>query len=846
MNMIVPPERRAVAATFVALALALSSACAKAPKVDYPVKPVPFTDVHLNDVFWAPRLESNRSVTIPHIFKMEEETGRLKNFELAKDALAGAADLKFCTNYPFDDSDVYKTIEAASYAMAAHPDRDLEKYVDGVIDRIASAQEPDGYLYTIRTIGGPPPVDWMGKARWSHLYMSHELYNLGHLYEAATAHYQATGKTSLLNIAIKSADLVAREFGPGKRTNPPGHEEIEIGLVKLYRATGQKKYLDLAKFFIDARGRPAGRVPYRGENGQQVLLYGEYSQDHKPFVEQAEAVGHAVRAGYLYAGAADVAALTGERAYLAALDKIWADVVGTKIYLTGGIGAAGAWEGYGPAYRLPNASAYAETCANIAVFLWNSRMFRLEEDAKYVDVMERILYNGVLSGISLSGDRFFYPNPLESYGQHQRVPWFGCACCPPNVARVLASVPGYIYAADGDKVYINLFAQGKANMTAGKAKLEIVQTTEYPWTGDVRIEVKPERPAPLSLHVRIPGWALGRPIPSDLYKYTDGPAPKPAAAGPAETKGAADVIAEPVVRTIEMPTVKVNGEPVDVILRKGYVVLDRTWQGGDVVEVSLPMPVRRVVANDKVEADRGRVAVERGPLVYCAEAPDNDGRVTNFILTDGAGLSAARADELLNGVVVIKGEAEALSEKAGRAVVEKKDITLIPYYAWANRGPGEMEVWIAREPAKARMAMEPGLAAKAAVTASEGAKGLKGVNDGYEPEGSADATRYVHWWPKKGGSEWVEYAFKEAVRVSETSVYWFDDTGGGSCRVPASWRLLYKSGDKWLPVAAAGPYRVAKDAWNTVRFAPVRTTGLRLEIEEQKDWSVGVHEWKVK
>jgi DUF1680 family protein len=834
----------AARALFLALAFAFSVTCARAPKADYPVKPVAFTDVHLTDVFWAPRLEANRAVTIPHIFKMEDETGRLKNFDLARDSLAGGTDLKFCTRYPFDDSDVYKTIEAASYAMATRPDPELEKYVDGVIDRIASAQEPDGYLYTIRTIGGPPPVDWMGKERWSHLYMSHELYNLGHLYEAAVAHYQATGKTSLLNIAIKSADLVTREFGPGKRTNPPGHEEIEIGLVKLYRATGRTKYLDLAKFFIDARGRPAGRVPYRGDNGQPLLLYGEYSQDHKPFVEQTEAVGHAVRAGYLYAGAADVAALTGDKAYLAALDRIWADVVGTKTYLTGGIGAAGAWEGYGPAYRLPNASAYAETCANIAAFLWNSRTFRLEEDAKYVDVMERILYNGVLSGISLSGDRFFYANPLESHGQHQRVPWFGCACCPPNVARVLASVPGYVYAGSDDKVYVNLFAQGTGKITAGKTKLEITQTTEYPWKGDVRIEVKPEKPAVLTLFVRIPGWALGHPIPSDLYKYTDGPAGRPAA-GQAGGKDAAEIVAEPPVRDVEMPAVKLNGQPMDLVLQKGYALLNRTWQAGDVVELSLPMPVRRVVANGNVEADRGRIAVERGPLVYCAEAPDNDGRVSNFILPDTAVLTEEMKPDLLNGVVVIRGEAEALSEKAGKPVVEKKAITLVPYYAWANRGPGEMDVWIAREAAKARIAREPGLAAQAAVTASEGAQGLKGVNDGYEPESSDDAAGYVHWWPKKGGAEWVEYSFKEPVRVSESSVYWFDDTGGGSCRVPAGWKLFYKTGDKWLPVAGAA-YGVAKDAWNTVKFAPVRTTALRLEIQEQKDWSVGVHEWKIK
>ncbi len=805
---------------FILIVLALSAAvCSTAPKADYPAAPVPFTDVHLTDAFWAPRLETNRTVTIPHIFKQSEETGRVKNFVLAEAALGGATDGKFCSRYPFDDSDLYKIIEAASYALATHADPELDKYVDGLVAKIAAAQEPDGYLYTSRTIGGPPPQNWLGKERWANLYMSHELYNLGHLYEAAVAHYQATGMKNLLAVALKSADLVAKEFGPGKRTNPPGHEEIEIGLVKLYRATGKTKYLELANFFIDARGKSEGRIPY-GREGREQLLYGEYAQDDKPFVEQTTAVGHAVRAGYLYAGAADVAALTGNQAYVAALDKIWADVVGTKLYITGGIGAAGGWEGYGPAYRLPNASAYAETCANIATFLWNSRMLRLELDGKYADVMERILYNGVLSGISLSGDRFFYPNPLTSYGQHERVPWFSCACCPPNVARILTSVPGYFYTASNDKVYVNLFAQGTGKLKAGGTDLEIVQTTEYPWKGDVRIEVKPAREADFTLCVRVPGWAMNRPVPSDLYAYTE------------EAAGA--------------PALKLNSEPVEFKVEKGYALVSRTWKAGDFVELSLPMPVRRVAANEAVEEDRGRVAVERGPLVYCAEGPDNGGRVSNLVLADGTVLTTEARPDLLNGVVVIKGEAEALSEKAGKVISEKKSVTLIPYYAWANRGKGEMTVWLARDPAKARVAREPGLSAKATVTASERAVNLRRANDQFEPEGSDDAASYMHWWPKKGTSEWIDYTFDAPVRVSESSVYWFDDTGSGGCRVPASWRILYKAGEDWLPVKAAGAYGVAKDAWNTVKFAPVRTTALRLEVQLQKDWSAGVHEWKVK
>ncbi|NLH75691.1 MAG: glycoside hydrolase family 127 protein [Acidobacteria bacterium] len=815
---------RAVArcAALAALTFAIMT-CARGPKADYPAAPVPFTDVHLTDAFWAPRLETNRTVTIPHIFKESEDTGRVKNFDVAAAALGGATDGKYCSRFPFDDSDVYKIIEAASYALATHADPELASYVDGLVAKIAAAQEPDGYLYAARTVGGPPPQPWLGKERWSHLYMSHELYNLGHLYEAAAAHYQATKKKNLLDIAVKSADLVAREFGPGKRTNPPGHEEIEIGLVKLYRVTGTRKYLDLAKFFIDARGRTEGRVPFVEDprEGKEQLLYGEYAQDHKPFVEQTEAVGHAVRAGYLYAGAADVAALTGDAAYIAALEKIWLDMAATKLYITGGIGAAGGWEGYGPPYRLPNLSAYAETCANIATFLWNSRMQRLALDAKYADVMERILYNGVLSGISLSGDRFFYPNPLASFGQHERVPWFSCACCPPNVARILTSVPGYFYAASKDEVYVNLYAQGTGKMKVAGTDLELVQTTEYPWQGDVRIEVKPAREAAFTLAVRIPGWAQNRPVPTDLYAY-----PEPAAG---------------------LATLKVNGEAVDLgALDKGYALVTRTWKSGDVVELSLPMAVRRVFAHDAVEADRGRVAVERGPLVYCAEWTDNGGRVANLVLPDAASLTAESRPDLLNGVVVIKGEAEAAVEKGGRIVSEKTPLTLIPYYAWANRGKGEMAVWLARDASKARVAREPGLAAKAKVTASEGAVNPQKANDQFEPEASDDAAGYMHWWPKKGTTEWIEYAFDAPVRVSEASVYWFDDTGGGGCRVPAAWRVLYKAGESWVPVKASGAYATAKDAWNAVRFAPVRTTALRLEIDLQKDWAAGVHEWAVK
>jgi DUF1680 family protein len=788
------------------LGTVFGATCAPKPARDYPIRPVPFTEVRFRDAFWQPRLEINHKVTIPHILKMEEETGRDRNFEIA----GGAAPGEFCSSYPFDDSDVYKTIEAAAYSLSLFPDPDLEGQVDALIAKIARAQEPDGYLYTMRTINPKQPkVDWAGKERWSNLSMSHELYNLGHLYEAAAAWKQATGKSDLLRVAEKSFKLIDGVFGPGKRRDVPGHEEVEIGLVKLYRLTGRRPYLDLARFFINERGRPEGHK-----------LYGEYSQDHKPVAEQTEAVGHAVRAMYLYSGVADVAALTGDQALVKAVDSIWQDVVGRKMYLTGGIGAVGGIEGFGPAYLLPNETAYAETCASIANALWNYRMFLLHGDSKYIDVLERLLYNGILSGVSLSGDRFFYPNPLASSGQHARVPWFGCACCPPNVARLIPSVPGYVYAEKDDALYVNLFVQSEAKIMVGDDKVTVRQETGYPWEGGVRIILAPEGTEDFAVNVRIPGWATGRPVPSDLYSDLVPGAPA--------------------------FSLKVNGEPVTPVMEKGYASIVRAWKKGDVIELDLPLAVRRVTANPEVKADVGRVALERGPFVYCLEGPDNDGSVTNLVLPDSASLEPVKRPDLLDGVTVITGKAQALAESRAGVAKSERDITAIPYYAWANRGPAKMEVWIPRRAAGARPLPLPTIASEAKVTTS-GPRPPVGVNDQWEPANSADQSRpYLHWWPNKGTTEWVEYAFPEPEVVSSASVYWYDDTGEGEVRVPRSWRVLYKENGTWKPVAASGAYRTDKDNYNTVAFRPVRTLGLRLEVQARKDFSAGVLEWKVK
>jgi DUF1680 family protein len=785
------------------------------PPRDYPVKPVPFTAVHFNDAFWAPRIEINRTVTIPFAFEKCEETGRVNNFLQAAAALRGEPlKEKKMPPYPFDDTDIYKVIEGASYTLSVHPDPKLEAYIDSLIEKIAAAQEPDGYLYPARTIDPANPHRWAGKSRWElEKVDSHELYNFGHLAEAAIAYYQATGKRSLLDITLKWAELLDQTFGPGKQAIWPGHQITEMALAKLYRVTGDARYLNLAKFMLDARGpdgsRGAGRV---------------YNQSHKKVVEQTEAVGHAVRATYMYTGMADVAALTGDASYINAINRIWEDVVGKKLYITGGIGATGSGEAFGRAFELPNMTAYNETCAAIGNDYWNYRLFLLHADAKYIDVMERTLYNGLISGVSLDGKSFFYPNPLESAGQHQRSPWFGVACCPGNITRFIASVPGYVYAQQGDKLYVNLFVGSDAEIKLDNGRtVKIRQETRYPWDGAVRLTINPDKAGPFTLNVRIPGWARNEATPSDLYRFAD--------------------------QNNEAVTLKVNGKAAPLKLEKGYVGLSRAWKRGDVVELLAPMPVRRVVANDQVGADRGRVALQRGPIVYCAEWPDNpDGRARNLLLPDSAKLTAEFRPDLLKGVTIIKGKAFGLSFDAeGKVIKREQEFTAIPYYAWANRGRGEMLVWIPNNEAYARPRPYPTIATTSAVTVSNRQRrDPRMINDGEEPTASNDPSSYFDWWPRKGSTEWVEYAFAKPATVSQVEVYWFDDTGRGEVRAPQSWRLLYKDGEEWRPVETGDAYGVAKDQYNRIRFKPVMTRGLRLEVTMQSNWSAGVQEWKVK
>ena len=627
----------------------LGSACAEAAG-EYPYLSAEMNDVTVTGGFWLPREETNRLVTLWTDFRKSEETGRIANFEKA-----GRHEQGTFKGIPFDDSDVYKIIEGAAYTLAKHPDPKLDAYLDGLIAKIAGAQEPDGYLYTARTLGFTNAMT--GPARFSNTSFSHELYNAGHLYEAAVAHYRVTGKKTLLAVATKNADLLCKTFGLGKGQNRsvPGHEEIEIGLAKLYRATGETRYLDLARHFLDLRGRK----DLRGNR-----LYGMGTQDHIPVLQQREAVGHAVRAAYLYCGMADVAALTGDESYIAAIDKLWENVVGKKLHLNGGIGARHQGEAFGANYELPNETAYLETCASIGNALWNERMFALHGDAKYIDVLERILYNGFLSGVSLGGDQFFYPNPLASKGGYARSKWFSCSCCPVNIVRFLPQIPSFAYARRADGLYWNLLVESRAELTLGGiGRVGLSQATAYPWKGESTLTVSPERDgAEFTLFVRIPGWAIGKPVPSDLYTQV-------------------------VPGTLADAVVKVNGQLQKLTLEKGYFPIRRAWKKSDTVTLALNMPVRRIRATAEVKDDAGRLAVERGPIVYCAESADNGGHA--FAASIPADASFA------DSTVTILGNTFPALVASGAPAVK-----LIPYFAWCHRGAGEMQTWFLASEAK--------------------------------------------------------------------------------------------------------------------------------------------------
>ncbi len=777
----------------------------------YPIDPVPFTAVKVApNTFWGQRLKASREVTIPLAFSKCEETGRYTNFVNA----AHPSDTIHVGGLAFDDTDVYKTIEGASFILQTYPDKKLEKYIDSVLVIVAAAQEPDGYLYTSRTMNPKHPHEWAGSKRWEKVEdLSHEFYNLGHMVEGAIAHYQATGKKNFLDIAIKYADCVCNEIGPnpGQEVCVPGHQIAEMALAKLYLVTGNQKYLDQAKFFLDKRGYTTRKD--------------EYSQAHKPVIEQDEAVGHAVRAAYMYSGMADVAALTGDTSYINAIDRIWDNIVSKKYYITGGIGATNHGEAFGKNYELPNMSAYCETCAAIGNVYLNHRLFLLHGESQHYDVLERTLYNGLISGVSLDGGGFFYPNPLESIGQHQRQPWFGCACCPSNICRFIPSLPGYIYAVKDKDVYVNLFMSNTSDLKVNGKTVALEQQTNYPWNGDINLSVNKNSAGNFNLKVRIPSWVMNQVVPSDLYTYTDG-----------KRLGY---------------TISVNGQPIDVKenIQNGYVSINRNWKKGDKVSVHFDMEPRTVKAHNNVEADRGRIAVERGPLVYCAEWPDNDFDVLSVFMNRQPQFEVINQPDILNGINELRTDAQILGyDDKGRLTATDVKLTMIPYYAWAHRGSGAMSVWLPQELSASRPSMPATLASESKIDASHLVKSISAINDRLVPKDENDRSMpYYHWWPKQGTTEWISYELSEESTVSSATVYWFDDAPWGGCRVPKSWKIYYKnSAGQWAEVTGVDRYGIAKGTGNTVNFDPVKTTAIKLEVVQPDDNSSGLFEFEIR
>ncbi|WP_348798107.1 glycoside hydrolase family 127 protein [Flavobacterium adhaerens] len=617
----------------------------------YDISPVNIQDVKITDAFWLPIIKRVQEKTIEYAIHKCEEEGRLDNFLIAGGKMKGEVKGQM----PFDDTDVYKIIEGASNTLISEPNPKLEKQLDSLIAIIKIGQEKDGYLTTWRTINPvKPPCTWVpvieGK-RWESLQISHELYNAGHLFEAAVVHYQATGKKNFLDIAIKNANLLVLTFGDKSNQvhGVPGHQIVETGLVKLYQITGDKEYLKLAKYFLDNRG-----------NAKDYKLYGEYAQDHLPVIEQKEAVGHAVRAVYMYAGMTDIAAIYKDKDYLNAVNTLWENMVNKKMYITGGIGAKHDGEAFGANYELPNLTAYNETCAAIGDVYWNHRLFNLSGDVKYFDVIERSMYNGLISGISLAGTEFFYPNALESDGVHKnnrgsctRQAWFDCSCCPTNLIRFIPSIPGLIYSTSKDILYINLYASNTAKVTLNKTELEIKQQTNYPWDGKVTVTVNPKKESDYTIKLRIPGWARNEVLPGDLYSY--------------KTASTAKV------------NVTINGKSFEGNTNDGYISITRKWKKGDTVSLDFPMEVKEVVTNSKVEGNNGKVALEYGPIVYAIEEMDNPsldfGKVS---ITTNDTFKITKETNLLEGVNTI----------------QTSQFKAIPYYSWSNRGIGKMKVWI--------------------------------------------------------------------------------------------------------------------------------------------------------
>jgi DUF1680 family protein len=607
------------------LPLLISFACSNKPEnkvYDYELTAVPIKNVVLTDNFWLPKIKTIQLTTIQYAFDKCYQEGRMDNFLIAGGKMEGKTRGKM----PFDDTDLYKIIEGASYSLISNPDPKLDAYLDSIISIINTGQEKDGYLTTWFTIDpASPPASWVkpSKFRWENEISSHELYNSGHLYEAAAAHYLATGKRNFLDIALRNADLLTENFGPGKNYTVPGHQIVETGLIKLYRITGEEKYLNLSKFFLDERG-----------DSLNHNLYGAYNQDHMPVIRQEEVTGHAVRAVYMYAAMTDIAALKKDTAYRKAVDHLWQNMVNRKMYITGGIGARHDGEAFGADYELPNRTAYGETCAAIGSVYWNHRLFLMTGDVKYVDIIERTLYNGLIAGISTDGMKFFYPNPLESdakftfnHGSCTRQGWFDCSCCPTNLIRFIPAIPELIYATKGNNLYINLYMANHAEIDLNNLKLTIQQETGYPNDGNIKIVLHPDRTVNFDILLRVPHWMRNMAVPGDLYSYMPDKQPE-----------------------IQL---RINGKAESVAIENGYIRLSRQWSEGDSINLEFPMQVKRIIANPKVIDDIKRVSFEYGPLVYCAEEIDNGSQLNDFRVSGTDKIQVDYQNNLLGGTNTI-------------------------------------------------------------------------------------------------------------------------------------------------------------------------------------------------
>ncbi|HEV2294725.1 MAG TPA: beta-L-arabinofuranosidase domain-containing protein [Tepidisphaeraceae bacterium] len=792
---------------------------------DYPLKPIPFTAVKLTDSFWLPRLNTQREVLVPHALKQTEPG--VRHLQAAADFLAGkgAPDHR---PHRFIDSDLYKVIEGAAYLLQLERDPALEAEIDRIIDVIAAAQKSDGYLYPSHITGVGSAKHMMGDAPYQFVVHSHELYNVGHLYEAAIAYAQATRKDKLLKIAEKNAQHVNRVFFEGDANynggrpvnQAPGHQEIELALVKLAQATANPLYLKMADRFLAIRGRT-----YRPQG--EGVMSPTYAQQHLPVAEQTEAVGHAVRAAYQYAAMADVGVLTGNDSYGKALDAIWHDIVNTRMHITGGLGAVHGIEGFGPRFVLPNADAYNETCAAVGNVLVNYRLFLLHGDAKYLDVAEVALLNNVLAGVNLPGNQFFYVNPLEADGDHPfnhgaagRVDWFGTACCPTNLARLIPQVGGMTYAQRENSLYVTFFVGSESTLNLPGGPVGIRQETQYPSDGKIKIILTPKAAQRFALRLRIPTWTGGRFVPGDLYRYVD-PEKAPW-------------------------TVRVNGQQVEApTTEHGFVVLDREWRAGDEVELHLPMPVCFNTCDERVEANRGRVAITRGPLVMCAEGTDN-GVVQRLALEQipAADAIAVGSTEIATGheAVSVTLPASAVGAE-GAAPVKLK---LIPYYAWNNRGNGSMIVWLPRQAEMVRYFNGERLIGSAfgPVRASHTFEKdtVAALVDGQRPRNSGDGSiRRWTSWPEKGKAQWATVEFKKPQALRSVGVYWYDDKGG--VQVPVEWNLAVRTNGQWKPMQlyVTDSYQLQPDQYNVVHPAAAMTCdAIRINMTPKADAAVGI------